>query len=61
MAVLLSRAEEKNCQHEPCPMTSFIGLISGKWAIPIIYRLIVINEPVRFGELLRAAAPITQK
>ena len=42
-------------------MTSFIGLISGKWAIPIIYRLIVINEPVRFGDLLRAAAPITQK
>lgn len=61
MAELLSCAEEKNCQHEPCPMTSFIGLISGKWAIPIIYRLIVINEPVRFGDLLRAAAPITQK
>lgn len=61
MAVLLDCAEEKNCQHEPCPMTSFIGLIAGKWAIPIIYRLIVINEPVRFGDLLRAAAPITQK
>jgi DNA-binding HxlR family transcriptional regulator len=30
-------------------------------AIPIIYRLIVLNEPVRFGDLLRAAAPITQK
>ncbi len=61
MALLLDCAEEKNCQHAPCPMTSFIGLLSGKWAIPIIYRLIVINEPVRFGELLRAAAPITQK
>lgn len=42
-------------------MTRFIGLLSGKWAIPIIYRLIVLNTPVRFGDLLRAAAPITQK
>lgn len=42
-------------------MTQFVSLISGKWAIPIIYRLIMLNTPVRFGELLRAAAPITQK
>lgn len=44
-----------------CPMTQFVNLISGKWAIPILYRLIILNTPVRFGELLRAAAPITQK
>lgn len=61
MAELLDCAEEKKCEHEPCPMTSFVGLVSGKWAIPILYRLIVLNTPVRFGELLRAAAPITQK
>src|SRR5690606_32628252 len=61
MAELLNCADEKNCQHQPCPMTRFIGLLSGKWAIPIIYRLIVLNTPVRFGDLLRAAAPITQK
>jgi len=61
MAELLDCADEKNYQHEPCPMTSFVGLISGKWAIPILYRLIVLNTPVRFGELLRAVAPITQK
>lgn len=42
-------------------MTQFVSLISGKWAIPILYRLIVLNAPVRFGDLLRAAAPITQK
>jgi DNA-binding HxlR family transcriptional regulator len=42
-------------------MTQFVNLISGKWAIPILYRLIVLNTPVRFGDLLRAAAPITQK
>lgn len=46
---------------EGCPMVAFVNLISGKWAIPILYRLIVEDRPVRFGELLRAAAPITQK
>lgn len=42
-------------------MTQFVNLISGKWAIPVLYRLIMLNAPVRFGDLLRAAAPITQK
>lgn len=46
---------------ERCPMVDFVNLISGKWAIPILYRLIVENQPVRFGTLQRAAAPITQK
>jgi DNA-binding HxlR family transcriptional regulator len=44
-----------------CPMMDFVSLISGKWAIPILYRLIVLDCPVRFGELQRAVAPITQK
>ena len=61
MAELRACVDEKNLQHQPCPRTRFIGLLSGKWAIPIIYRLIVLNTPVRFGDLLRAAAPITQK
>ncbi|MBH1856619.1 helix-turn-helix transcriptional regulator [Stenotrophomonas maltophilia] len=42
-------------------MVSFVNLVSGKWAIPILYRLIVIGEAVRFSELQRAVAPITQK
>ena len=42
-------------------MVRFVNLISGKWAIPILYRLIVIGEPVRFSELQRAVTPITQK
>ncbi|RMX03574.1 transcriptional regulator [Corticibacter populi] len=46
---------------EPCPMVSFVNLVSGKWAIPILYRLIVIGVAVRFSELQRAIAPITQK
>jgi DNA-binding HxlR family transcriptional regulator len=46
---------------ERCSMVRFVDLIAGKWAIPILYRLILIGEPVRFSELQRAVAPITQK
>ncbi len=46
---------------EPCPMVDFVNLVSGKWAIPILYRLIMIDGPVRFSELQRAVAPISQK
>lgn len=44
-----------------CPMVDFVNLISGKWAIPILYRLIVTDQAIRFSELQRAVAPITQK
>lgn len=46
---------------ERCPMVQFVELIAGKWAIPILYRLIVTAAPIRFGELQRAIIPITQK
>ncbi|WP_337261415.1 MULTISPECIES: winged helix-turn-helix transcriptional regulator [unclassified Serratia (in: enterobacteria)] len=46
---------------EGCPMVSFVRLIAGKWAIPILYRLMLLNKPIRFSELLRAVEPITQK
>ncbi|WP_407084091.1 winged helix-turn-helix transcriptional regulator, partial [Yersinia proxima] len=46
-------------EQEKCPMVQFVELIAGKWAIPILYRLIVIAAPIRFGELQRAIAPIT--
>ena len=61
MAELLEACCEKKSEAYTCPMTQFVNLISGKWAIPILYRLIVFITPVRFGDLLRAAAPITQK
>ncbi|EOI6869765.1 winged helix-turn-helix transcriptional regulator [Yersinia enterocolitica] len=48
-------------EQEKCPMVQFVELIAGKWAIPILYRLIVTAAPIRFGELQRAIAPITQK
>ncbi|MBW9255683.1 winged helix-turn-helix transcriptional regulator [Acidithiobacillus ferriphilus] len=52
---------DENRPTERCPMVDFVNLISGKWAIPILYRLIVIDAPVRFSDLQRAVAPITQK
>ena len=57
MAEMLETCCEKKSEAYTCPMTQFVNLISGKWAIPILYRLIVFNTP----DLLRAAAPITQK
>jgi len=44
-----------------CPMVEFVNLVSGKWAIPILYRLIKTDGVIRFGALQRAVSPITQK
>lgn len=44
-----------------CPLSAFVTTISGKWAIPILYRLIISDRPVRFRDLQRKAKPITQK
>lgn len=46
---------------EACPLSAFVNTVSGKWAIPILYRLISTDGPVRFRELQRKAVPITQK
>lgn len=46
---------------EACPLSAFVNTVSGKWAIPILYRLISTDGPIRFRELQRKAAPITQK
>jgi DNA-binding HxlR family transcriptional regulator len=54
-------ASPDTIEDEHCPLIEFVRLISGKWSIPILYNLIVADGPVRFGELQRATAPITQK
>ena len=41
------------------PVTTALSLIGGKWKIAIIYNLR--DKPVRFGELKRTLAPITQQ
>ncbi len=48
-------------EDRPCPIIAFVTLISGKWAIPILYKLILRDSPVRFKELQRELTPITQK
>ncbi|MFZ6774408.1 winged helix-turn-helix transcriptional regulator [Undibacterium sp. SXout7W] len=57
--VQIATAEVRSADR--CPMVDFVNLISGKWPIPILYRLIVIDKPIRFSDLQRAVAPITQK
>lgn len=44
-----------------CPLYAFVNTFSGKWAIPVLYRLIVTDGPIRFRDLQRRAAPVTQK
>ena len=54
-------AEQSPEVTEICPLSAFVNIVSGKWAIPILYRLIVTDGPIRFRELQRHARPITQK
>jgi len=44
-----------------CPMTRLIGLIASKWAMPVIYNLLVADGPVRFGELRKSIGRVTQR
>ncbi len=53
---------EKTCPVEAfCPMAVLLETLSGKWSLPILFRLIRADRPARFGELQRDIAPITQK
>ncbi len=42
-------------------MTRLMGAISSKWAMPVLYNLLVVEKPIRFGELRNAIGPITQR
>ncbi|MDN3609639.1 winged helix-turn-helix transcriptional regulator [Vibrio ostreicida] len=44
-----------------CPMVDFVTIVSGKWAIPTLYRLMMTEGVMRFGELQRAIGEVTQK
>ncbi|MFW1858520.1 winged helix-turn-helix transcriptional regulator [Acinetobacter defluvii] len=46
---------------ENCAIMRFVGIFSGKWVLPIIYHLIQAQQAVRFSQLQKALAPITQK
>lgn len=45
----------------PCPVARFGEILAGKWAVPVIYRLILADGPVRFNTLQRILRPISQK
>lgn len=45
----------------PCPIGKLIELLSGRWAFPVLYRLLRADGPIRFGQLQRAVGRVTQK
>lgn len=42
-------------------MVVFIDLLAGKWSLPILYRLMAAEGPMRFGSLQRSIGVVTQK
>lgn len=42
-------------------MARLIGLLSGRWAFPVLYQLLRAQGPIRFGQLQRAVGRVTQK
>lgn len=44
-----------------CPVTRVIGVISSKWALPVLYNLLRASGPVRFGALRKAIGSVTQR
>jgi len=60
-SALIAKNNGTHAEGDSCPMIDFVKLISGKWAIPVIYRLILLEGPLRFSDLQRAIKPVTQK
>jgi DNA-binding HxlR family transcriptional regulator len=44
-----------------CPMTRLIALIASKWALPVIYNLLLAGRPVRFGDLNKSIGRVTHR
>lgn len=44
-----------------CPATHVLGLVAHKWSVTILHHLDRAGGPIRFRQLQRLAAPITQK
>jgi len=42
-------------------MTRVIGVISSKWAMPVLYNLLRASGPLRFGVLRTAIGKVTQR
>ncbi|MGV3616615.1 MAG: winged helix-turn-helix transcriptional regulator [Fimbriimonas sp.] len=44
-----------------CPITRLLDLLSGRWALPVLFHLHQANGPIRFGQLQKAVGRVTQK
>lgn len=44
-----------------CPITRLLDLLSGRWALPVLFHLHRANGPIRFGQLQRSIGRVTQK
>lgn len=42
-------------------MGKLLELLSGRWAFPVLYQLLMARGPIRFGQLQRAVGRVTQK
>ena len=42
-------------------MVMAINLVAGKWAVPILWHLLLAGKPLRFTEIRRLVPPVTQK
>lgn len=45
-------------EHGNCPVTPVITMLQGKWKLQVIYELII-QSPMRFGELRKVLSGIT--
>ena len=50
-----------DCNHNDCPVTVALDLISRKWSIPIFMVLIHADGPQRFGRLQKQITGISQR
>ncbi len=54
-------APEDGAAHVDCPASRAMDLVAHKWTVHILFALHEAGGPVRFRQLQRAVAPITQK
>jgi DNA-binding HxlR family transcriptional regulator len=53
-------SREETCDG-PCPIGRLLELLSGRWAFPVLYQLLLAEGPIRFGQLQRSVGRVTQK
>jgi DNA-binding HxlR family transcriptional regulator len=44
-----------------CPLTQVMGVLSSKWAFPILHQLLMAEGPLRFGVLKKGVGIVTQR